>query len=312
MDFRMLSFKKTYDNILKGFSLKIAINHESVRALSAFSTPPTEMTMKNEAIVTAIAHKSIRIPVLALGKGWLAVDKPPGMTVHNEAGRDLCSIASAFIHEEPALQGQIAMDPGFGLHPVHRLDRETSGILLLAAKREVFRFFSKQFECRRARKHYLALLHGRLEMEGNEESGTWGWPLAKTAGGRHDPQGAEPRQASRTRYRVLGHSAHYTLVEIELLSGRTHQIRRHAKLSGHPVVGDSRYGSKRAISYLRQTHGFDRLALHAHRLTLRLPDRQKPKVLETHALPAPIRDLFVNDSRYASQNDTAGSLCCST
>ncbi len=103
------------------------------------------------------------------------------------------------------------------------------------------------------------------------------------------------RQDSQTRYRVLDHSAHYTMVEIELLSGRTHQIRRHAKLSGHPVVGDARYGSTRAVNYLRRNYAFDRLALHARGLTLQLPGGKAPETVETPTIPSQMQDLFEND-----------------
>jgi 23S rRNA-/tRNA-specific pseudouridylate synthase len=161
----------------------------------------------------------------------------------------------------------------------------------------MFRFFSKQFESRQVKKRYVAILHGLLEKpEGNDPWGTWRWALGKNAGGRHNPEGAGHRQDSETRYRVLGHSAHYTMVEIELLSGRTHQIRRHAKLSGHPVVGDARYGSTRAINYLRRNHAFDRLALHARALTLQLSRGEEPKTVETPTIPNQMQDLFENDS----------------
>ena len=96
------------------------------------------------------------------------------------------------------------MDPSFGVSPVHRLDKETSGVILLAVTREVFRFFSKQFESRQVTKRYVAVLHGRLENPNeNDPWGTWSWALAKTAGGRHNPEGAGHRQDSRTRYRSL-------------------------------------------------------------------------------------------------------------
>ena len=243
-----------------------------------------------------IEHQLIPIPVLALGKGWLVVDKPAGMTVHNESGRDLCSVASAFIRNETTIQGQIEMDPDFGVNPVHRLDKETSGLILLAVTREMFRFFSKQFESRQVKKRYVAIVHGRLENpDGNDPWGTWRWALAKTAGGRHNAEGAGHRQDSQTRYRVLDHSAHYTMVEIELLSGRTHQIRRHAKLSGHPVVGDARYGSTRAVSYLRRNCAFDRLALHAWALTLQLSGGKELETVETPAIPSRMQHLFEND-----------------
>jgi RluA family pseudouridine synthase len=248
------------------------------------------------SMMITIEREAIQIPVLALGKGWLVVDKPAGMTVHNEAGRDLCSLAAAFIQNDTTIQGQLEMDPDFGVNPVHRLDKETSGVLLLAVTRDMFRFFSKQFESRQVKKRYVAILHGRLEdPEGNDPWGTWRWALAKTAGGRRDPKGAGERQDSQTRYRILDHSAHYTLVEIELLSGRTHQIRRHAKLAGHPVVGDARYGSTRALDYLRRNCAFDRLALHARALTLLLRDGKAPETVETPTIPSQMQDLFAND-----------------
>jgi len=231
-----------------------------------------------------------------MGRGWLVVDKPAGLTVHNAAGQDLCSLTSDRIRKEATFKDQIDMDPKFGVHPVHRLDKETSGVMLLAVNREIFRFFSKQFESRQVEKQYVAILHGRLENP--EENGPWGiweWPLSESAGGRRNPEGAGGLKDCRTRYRVLDHSAHYTMVEIALLTGRTHQIRRHTKLSGHPVVGDARYGSMRAINYLKRNFAFDRLALHARSLTLQLAEGKAPETIETPAIPSQMQDLFQND-----------------
>jgi RluA family pseudouridine synthase len=243
-----------------------------------------------------IDHKSIRIPVLATGEGWLMVDKPAGLTVHNTPGQDVCSLVSGFFKKNPAVSDLIKMDPTFRVNPVHRLDKETSGILLLAVTPEMFRFFSNQFESRQVRKRYVAILHGMLEnpKEG-DPWGIWHWALAKTAGGRQRPEGAGPRQPATTRYRILDRSARYSLVEIEPLTGRKHQIRRHAKLSGHSVVGDARYGSKRAAAVLKKTFDFDRLALHAQGLTLQLTGRTKPETITTPDVPESLRNLFEND-----------------
>jgi RluA family pseudouridine synthase len=246
-----------------------------------------------------LESEALEIPVLAFGKGWIAVDKPAGITIHNESGRDLCSMASALIQKETAILKQVGMDRNFGVNPVHRLDKETSGVVLLALSREAFRFLSAQFESRHVRKQYIAILHGYLEKKDESGSwGTWSWALAKSAGGRRNPEGAGERQDSVTLYRVLDHSPHYTMVEIELLSGRTHQIRRHAKLSGHPVVGDARYGTARAINYIKRNCGFDRLALHARSLAICLPGGKEPQTIEAPIIPGTMRDLF--------QNDTAG------
>ena len=244
---------------------------------------------------------AVLIPVLAVGKGWVAVDKPAGMSVHNAPGEDLCSLVPQSIQKQPDIRerfgaGLALADSAIDIHPVHRLDRETSGVVLLAADREIFRFFSKQFDARTVQKIYVALAHGLLEIPRTKDLwGTWEWPLAKTAAGRHHPQGSGPRQASRTRFRVLDHSAHYTMVEMELLTGRTHQIRRHAKLAGHPIVGDARYGSDRAVKFLSEQRGFNRLALHARSLTLRLPGDKSQATIETAAIPDQMAALFEDD-----------------
>ncbi|MBU0544411.1 MAG: RNA pseudouridine synthase [Proteobacteria bacterium] len=248
---------------------------------------------------------SIQIPVLASGKGWLIVDKPAGMTVHNKPGMDLCSFALTHVQNETAAREQIDIDPDFGVNPVHRLDKEASGIILLAASRELFRFFSNQFQSRQIIKRYAVILHGLLKNpEGNDLWETWRWPLSDTAGGRTNPGGSGHRQHSETRYRVLDHSTHYTMAEIELLTGRTHQIRRHAKLSGHPVVGDTRYGSTRAANYLKRNLAFDRLALHARAVTLRLPGQKDPEIIETPSIPGQMLELFENDHAGKSTQGT--------
>lgn len=253
-----------------------------------------------------IGSKSLSIPVLVIGEGWLVVDKPAGITVHNTPGRDVCSLVYAFIQKEPSVFGQIDMDSDFSVNPVHRLDKETSGIILLATTSKMFRFFSLQFESRQVKKRYVAILHGTLENpQGDDLWGTWHWALAKTVAGRLRPKGAGRRQPARTLYRILDRSAHYTMVEIDLLSGRKHQIRRHAKLSGHSVVGDARYGSKRAADYLKKNFAFDRLALHAHALTFQLPGGTEPETVTTPAIPGQLQNLFKNDreNRFLQQKN---------
>lgn len=240
--------------------------------------------------------KTLKIPVLASGKGWLAVDKPVGLTVHNAPGADLCTIARDYIRKKPALFNHVCTDLDFGIHPVHRLDKETSGILLLATDRETFRFLSHQFDARSVKKQYIAILHGIAADPQTEDGwGVWQWPLAKDSGGRKNTSGPGQKISCETRYRVMDRSDHYSLAEIALLTGRKHQIRRHAKLAGHPVVGDDRYGSRRAIQFLKETHGFERLALHARSLTIQVPDEQKTQTIETPDIPVQMRELFEND-----------------
>jgi RluA family pseudouridine synthase len=242
--------------------------------------------------------ESTQIQMLAAGKGWVALDKPAGITVHNAAENDLCSIARQWIQKNSKTRDYMGLGENFSLSPVHRLDKHSSGVILLAANREILRFFSDQFESRQTVKRYIAIVHGRLELGKQDTAwGSWTWPLTKTAGGRQKPQGSGRRVPSETRFKILKHSAHYTMVEIDLLTGRKHQIRRHAKLSGHPVVGDERYGSTRSVNYLKQQAGFARLGLHAQALTLNVPGAEKPQTIKSSELPAEMKNLVETDSK---------------
>jgi RluA family pseudouridine synthase len=238
-----------------------------------------------------IAH----IPVLRIGKGWIGVNKPSGISIHNDPGEDLRTWADTCCLRNGDFKEAVAPDPAFGFHPVHRLDRETSGVVLMACNRETHGFLSAQFESRKVKKKYTALLHGTLEFPDDRSAWkTWMSPLTKTAGGRGNPMGSGQRLPCETRYRLLSHFERYTLVEIELLTGRKHQIRRHAALAGHAVVGDSRYGTSRAANYLKHRFGFDRLALHANSLTLLTPESSHPETISAPQLPAQIEALFTS------------------
>jgi 23S rRNA-/tRNA-specific pseudouridylate synthase len=233
------------------------------------------------------------IPVLRVGKGWLGVNKPAGLSIHNNPGEDLCAWAETHCLQNKAIYDAIAPDPDFGFHPVHRLDRETSGVVLLACDRETLGFLSAQFEARKVEKRYLALLHGHLEFpEDNAGWQKWTWPLTKAAGGRGNPAGAGHRFPCETHYQLLSRLPRYTLIEIKLLTGRKHQIRRHAALAGHAVVGDPRYGTSRAADYLRHQFGFDRFALHASSLTLKTPGTGRIETISASLLPSQIEALI--------------------
>jgi RluA family pseudouridine synthase len=240
--------------------------------------------------------------ILASGKGWIAVDKPAGISVHNDPGRDLCALVANRLQVDTDLKNATGLNGRDPLSAAHRLDRETSGVILLAGDKSVLSHFATQFENRTVDKHYTAIVHGRLPA-GTDPDGwaTWNWPLTKTAGGRKNPRGKGPRKESTTLVRVLNHSDHYTLVACKLLTGRKHQIRRHAKLAGNPVVGDRRYGSKRALDFLKHKHAFKRLGLHATRLEIQLPDGSSV-VIRAPELPDEMQRLFAGDSQTAGLN----------
>jgi len=228
--------------------------------------------------------------VIACGVGWLVVEKACGISIHNDPGRDVCSLALAM-----AQAGQLPMlHRGIrALHAAHRIDKDTSGIVLLAGDADTLAFFGRQFTAGTVDKQYLALVHGRIHgMTSDREWIEWTWPLAATAAGRSDPRGRGRRQPCTTRIRLISHSGRYSLIECSLLTGRKHQIRRHAKLAGHPVVGDRRYGSPRSLTYLHRHHNFSRLALHAHALAICLPGEESSTSFRSSGLPEEIQRLF--------------------
>ena len=252
------------------------------------SNPPVKPEPK-----TVIAAGEFRIPVLACGSRWLVVDKPCGTSIHNDPGGDLCSLVLTAVRAGglPAVGHDVP-----AIHAAHRIDRDTSGIVLLAGDPETLAYFGRQFAVKAARKRYLAVVHGRLEGPSDEQGRVdWSWPLTAAAAGRNDPMGKGKRIPCTTRWRTLSHSLHYSLVECEPLSGRTHQIRRHAKLAGHPIVGDRRYGSGRSLAYLRRHHHFNRLGLHAHALTLCLPGETVTTTFQSGGLPEAMRQLLEMD-----------------
>lgn len=220
------------------------------------------------------------LKVLAVQRGWLAVDKPYGMSVHNQPGEDLVSLLSGLIEADQSLAEKLGIGSSIEIHPVHRLDKETSGVILLSTGHQALAMLGDLFMNHRVQKRYIALVHGTFDEE-SKGARYWEMPLTKTAGGRTDPAGKGRKVPCQTRYNVLQQSHRYALLEIDLMTGRKHQIRRHAKLSGHPVTGDTRYGSKKSVQYLKQVLGYDRMGLHCKRLAFEIPGQKDKVVIES-------------------------------
>jgi RluA family pseudouridine synthase len=229
--------------------------------------------------------------LIQAGPGWLAVDKPSGMSVHNdpEGKRDAISLVQEALDIDLDLRRQTGWAQGDPMpSPVHRLDKETSGVLLLATSRSVASKLQQAFEQRTTRKIYRAILRGRLAAA----EGIWNAPLTDKAEGRKSPAGpANLRKTCLTRFRRLRQNDHLTEIEVELESGRQHQIRRHAALAGHAIVGDLRYGDPKHAERIRRMFGFSRLMLHA--MTLEIPRPGEAAGIQLYApLPTEFDRLF--------------------
>jgi 23S rRNA pseudouridine1911/1915/1917 synthase len=185
--------------------------------------------------------EDLPLDLLYMDDDFVIVNKPAGMVVHAGAGHSSGTLVNALLHRLgnlPAAGG--ALRPGI----VHRLDRETSGAMVVARNDQAHEHLSEQFRSRNVRKIYLALVHGKMP----RDSGTITLPISRDPRRRTrmTARAAKGRHA-RTDWRVVARLDRCTLVEAALHTGRTHQIRAHFAAIGHPVVGDTLYGAPRGL-----------------------------------------------------------------
>lgn len=207
----------------------------------------------------------------------LAVNKPAGLVVHADGRTEEQTLSDWLLARYPTLQdvgGMHTLDnaryaPRSGI--LHRLDRETSGVILVAKDDETFYFLQRQFLDHTIQKIYLAFVEGVLA----EEDGTISLPIGRSRSDfRQFTTGEDARgtlRKSETHFHVVKNSKEYSLVELSPKTGRTHQLRVHMKAIGHPIVSDRRYGTKSAL-------GFGRVALHAVKLDFTHPDGRRMEV----------------------------------
>ncbi len=193
-------------------------------------------------------RQSPGITLLYVDEDIVVADKPSGILVHR--GWD---------NDDDVAMFRVRDAIGQHVHPLHRLDRGTSGALVFARHVEAARTLSAAFEAGTIDKEYIALVRG-LVPDPEEELGLIDYPIPKSEDG--------PRVGARTRYRVVARSPvdRCSLVLARPETGRLHQIRRHLRHIDHPLVGDVAYGSGAINRHYRSTYALHRLALHAARI----------------------------------------------
>ncbi|HEY6000355.1 MAG TPA: RluA family pseudouridine synthase [bacterium] len=229
--------------------------------------------------------EAIPLEILYEDRDVVAVDKPAGMVVHPAPGHPGGTLVNALLAAVPTLSG-IGGEVRPGI--VHRLDKGTSGVVLVAKNDRAHRALAAQFAGRTVAKTYLALAWGVFA----ENEGVCDTPLGRDTKDRQKISARTRRpRAAITRWRVLRRLTDATLVELHPETGRTHQIRVHLAGMRHPILGDPAYGPRgpaSAKAYRRASvrHGFrERLALHAWKLRFAPPGRRAP--LEIEAPPPP-------------------------
>ncbi|MCA8947678.1 MAG: RluA family pseudouridine synthase [Planctomycetes bacterium] len=209
---------------------------------------------------------------------FIAVNKPTGVLVHaGDRGTDkdtLIDQVTAYVLEQPQPEGDslreyVKPSPTFSPGLVHRLDRATSGLVLIGKTLPAMQELSRMIKKRNVRKTYVALAIGGLP----QREGTIKVPIARqedARGRRRKVKTGEGRVAV-TNYKVLAQRGTYTLVELELVTGRTHQIRAHLAHVGAPVAGDDEYGDREKNRHAGEKLGLRRQFLHASRLEFTHP-----------------------------------------
>lgn len=231
---------------------------------------------------TGVEPEALPLAVLYEDADLLAIDKPPGMVVHPAPGARRGTLVNALVHRLGLLAGVGEPDrPGI----VHRLDRDTSGVLLVARTPAALEALARQFRERTVEKRYLAIVRGRVA----GTSGVIDRPIGRhpRARKRMSVASRRPRPAL-TRWVVLERLSGATLLRLEPKTGRTHQLRVHLAAAGHPIVGDQVYGARgtadRAPRWARQ-------ALHAEEIRFAHP-RSGERLAIRAPLPADLEQLL--------------------
>jgi 23S rRNA pseudouridine1911/1915/1917 synthase len=205
--------------------------------------------------------EDLPLDLLHVDEDFVIVNKPAGMVVHAGAGHLRGTLVNALLHRLGNLSAAGgALRPGI----VHRLDRETSGAMVVARNDQAHEHLSEQFRSRNVRKIYLALVHGKMP----RDSGTITLPISRDPRRRTRMTArATKGRHARTDWHVVARLDRCTLVEAMLHTGRTHQIRAHFAAIGHPVVGDTVYGAPRGLrAGTRNLPLLERNFLHAARI----------------------------------------------
>jgi len=210
---------------------------------------------------------------------WIVIDKPTGLLVHPDAKHKTGTLVDLLMEHDPKIAkvGEDPSRPGI----VHRLDREVSGLMVVAKTQEAYESFKTQFSSRKSQKHYLAFVYGEMPAEEGEIKFRIARSTSKPRMAAR-PEREEEGKAAWTHYVVRERFTGATLVDVEILSGRTHQIRAHLQAMRCPIIGDSLYALKNVDRNLKAP----RLMLQSVDLSFTDPSTNEPKRFTLEPDPA--------------------------
>lgn len=241
---------------------RVKVNGAAVKA-SAVLRGGEEICVETAAAAPLRAFaEDLPVEVLYEDASVVVVNKPAGMVVHMGAGNHAGTLVNALLHRFGELSGAGGEErPGI----VHRIDRETSGVLVVARNDQAHRALSEQFAGRTVEKEYLALVHGVVALD----SGRVEKPIARDPNNRlRMTARLASGRAAISEYKVLRRYEKCTYLSVRILTGRTHQIRVHMSSIGHPLVGDKLYGAPPRVPGVP---AMERFFLHSRSLTFTSP-----------------------------------------
>ncbi len=233
---------------------KGGVRLEGGERVTVLKPPPTPTVPEPEPIPLDVLYEDDQV---------LVVNKPAGLVVHPAPGHPSGTLVNALLARYPQLAQDGMERPGI----VHRLDKDTSGVLIVAKNTAALEFLQRQFRRREVQKEYLALVHGHPD----STRGVIGAPIGRDPRHRQRLWVVPEGRPATTEFEVQERFPGYALLLVRPVTGRTHQIRVHLAAIGHPVVGDPVYGPRRRGRELPLKRHF----LHAWRLTITLPNGRR-------------------------------------
>ncbi len=218
----------------------VTVNGETVK-------PKYKLAVGDEVVVQPekpqkidLEPENIPLDIVYEDDDVIVVNKPQGMVVHPAPGHPNHTLVNALLYHSPLSTINGEFRPGI----VHRIDKDTSGLLMIAKNDLAHRSLAAQLKAKTNEREYVALVHGVIK----EERGTIDAPLGRSKKDRKKQAVVEDGRHAVTHFKVLERFQHYTLVSCQLETGRTHQIRVHMKYIGHPLAGDPLYGPRKTLS----------------------------------------------------------------
>lgn len=217
----------------------VTVNQKIIRAnYKVVEKDQIQITIPESQKLELIAQ-AIELDIIYEDDAVLVVNKPQGMVVHPSAGHPDGTLVNALLAHSPLSSINGVFRPGI----VHRIDKDTSGLLMIAKNDLAHESLSAQLKAKTNQREYLALVHGNFE----ENSGTINAPIARSKNDRKKQAVVADGRPAVTHFSVVERFEHYTLLRCRLETGRTHQIRVHLAYINHPVAGDPLYGPKHTL-----------------------------------------------------------------